>query len=177
VGLLVNFWCYVLSLGHRWALIAIVAGPTQACRHLALCIVHHRWVVTWPVLVVIGGPISRRWVTVRAYSLSLECRRALLVFIGSRRCWVVLLFVIGSSFPHAGVIRMTMVGIREHHELTRGLIRIRPAGISFSKNQTRSRTGKFPRMTCLNGSGTCRITDHLQLTGTCGYPQVSTDTC
>ena len=65
---------------------------------------------------------------------------------------------------------------REHHELTRGLIRIRPAGISFSKNQIRSRTSKFPWVTRLNGSGTCSITDHLQLTGTRRYPQVSMDT-
>ena len=67
----------------------------------------HCWVVTWPVLIVIGGPIRRRRVAVRA----LERRRALHVFIGSHCCWVVLLFVVGSSFPHADVIRVTMVRV------------------------------------------------------------------
>ena len=33
---------------------------------------------------------------------------------------------------------------RKHHKLTCGLIWIRPAGISFSKNQTQSHMGKFP---------------------------------
>ena len=61
--------------------------------------------------VIVGRPIRCRWVAVRADSSSLERSRALLVFIGSRRCWGVLLFVIGSSFPHAGIIRMTMVGV------------------------------------------------------------------
>ena len=60
--------------------------------------------------ILVGGLIHRHRVTVRASSSS-ERRRALLVFIGSRRCWVILLFVVGSSFPHAGVIRMTMVGV------------------------------------------------------------------
>ena len=99
MGLLVIFRRHASSLWRRWAHLSSFGA------------IHRRWVVTWPVLVVVGGPISRRWVAVRAYSSSLERRRALLVFIGSRRCWVVLLFVIGSSFPHADVIRVTMVGM------------------------------------------------------------------
>ena len=53
---------------------------------------HRRWVVTWPVLVVIGGPIHHHRVAVRAYSSSLERHQVRLVFIGSRcptlRRWV-----------------------------------------------------------------------------------------
>jgi len=75
------------------------------------------WVVTWPVLIVVGGPIRRRRVAVRA----LERRRALRVFIGSHRCWVVLLFVVGSSFPHADVIRVTMVVSRSQTNKIRSL--------------------------------------------------------
>ena len=69
------------------------------------------------------------------------------------------------------------ITIRASHELTRGLIRIRPAGISLFESLIWICTGKFPWVTCLNGSGTCSTTDHPQLTGTCRYPQVSTDTC
>ena len=49
---------------------------------------------------------------------------------------------------------------RAPHELTRRLIQIWPVGISLSKLLIRIRMGKFPRVTCLNRSGTCRTTDH-----------------
>ena len=56
-----------------------------------------------------------------------------------------------------------VIEIRAHHELTRRLIRIC--------------ANKFPQVSHLNRSGTCGMTDHLQITDTCRYPQVSTDTC
>jgi hypothetical protein len=87
----------------HWPSLVVIGGLT--CRRCALCVVvglslacthhcwwahlssfgtmHHRWVVTWPILVVVGGLIRRHWVAVRAYSSSLEHHRALLVFIGS----------------------------------------------------------------------------------------------
>ena len=79
---------------------------------------HRRWAILLVVELSLGpyslslvGPFIVRWVVGRAYSSSLERRRALLVFIGSHRCWVVLLFAVGSLFPRAGVIRVTMVGV------------------------------------------------------------------
>jgi len=53
--------------------------------------------------------------------------------------------------------------VRAPHELTCGLIWIRPAGIFHSKNQTRIRADNFPWVTCLNRSGTCMFA------GTCEY--------
>ena len=66
---------------------------------------------------------------------------------------------------------------RAHHELTRKLIQIRPAGILLVEIQIRICADKFTWVTCLNRSGTCRITDHPQITDICRYPQVSTNTC
>ena len=106
-----------IVIGRRWAHLALF-GAMHCC-----------WVVSGPYpsslvgsLVVVAlslglyssslvEPFIVRWVVVRAYSSSLECRWALVIFIGSHHCWVVLLFVIGSSFPHAGVIYMIMVGV------------------------------------------------------------------
>jgi hypothetical protein len=49
---------------------------------------------TWPILVIVDGPIHHWGVTVRAYSLSLEHHQALLIFTGSHHrsvlvpsCW------------------------------------------------------------------------------------------
>ena len=83
---------------------------------------------------------------------------------------------------HGGVL--LIVSPREHHELTCGSIRIRPAGISFSKSPIWIRTDKFPRVTCLSGSGTCisQVTRSVRVpVSICGYPckylQVSAVTC
>ena len=61
---------------------------------------------------------------------------------------------------------------RAHHELTCRSIQIRPTGILISKILIRNHMDKFPWVTCLNRSGTCRTTDHPWITGTCRYPQV-----
>ena len=118
----------VLAIGLVHHLVTSPSHNGLTCQYSALCIIIgallcplvivrcyasssgqplHCWVVTWPILIVIGGPICRRRVVVRA----LERRRALHVFIGSHHCWVVLLFIVGSSFPHADIIRVTMVRV------------------------------------------------------------------
>jgi hypothetical protein len=52
---------------------------------------------------------------------------------------------------------------RAPHELTCGLIRIRPTGIFYFKIQTRIRADNFPWVIRLNRSGTCMFA------GTCKY--------
>ena len=53
--------------------------------------------------------------------------------------------------------------LREGHELTCGLIWIRPAGIVVFKSLIRSHMDKFPQVICPNGSGTCNLMDHPQV--------------
>ena len=111
MGLLIIVRCYASSLGRRWTHLSLfgtmhrcwivtalysssMVGQLVVIRCHASLSGHprRRWVVTWPILVVVGGPIHRHWVAVRAYSSSLERHRARLVFIGSRcptlRRWV-----------------------------------------------------------------------------------------
>ena len=86
VGLFIIFQCYALSLGHHWALLAIVTSPYSSSLVGPFVIIQQHvwllghpcchWIVTWPVLIVIGGPIGCHWVELRAYSLSLECCQA-----------------------------------------------------------------------------------------------------
>ena len=69
---------------------------------------HHRWVVTGPYssslvgpFAIVGswsGPTHRHWNVARP-------------FIRSHSCRVVLLFIIGSSFLHSGIIHVAMVGV------------------------------------------------------------------
>jgi len=78
---------------------------------------------------------------------------------------------------------------REHHELTRRLIRIRPAGWSGSDPQVfhfqKVQSGSiWINSHCLSGSGTCisQVTRSVRVPASiCGYPckylQVSTVTC
>ena len=83
-----------------------------------------------------------------------------------------------STRQHRSAMTVNLIDLklahpRAHHELTCKLIWIQPAGILISKIPIRNCTDKFPWVTCLNKSGTCRTTDHLLITGTtCRYPQV-----
>jgi hypothetical protein len=84
VGIFVIVRRYGVSLGplvvvRRYASSLVVTGPySSSLGPLVIVGPSSSSLVTWPVLVVVGGPIRRRrWVVVRAYSSSLECRRAL----------------------------------------------------------------------------------------------------
>ena len=65
---------------------------------------------------------------------------------------------------------------RAHHELTCRSIQIQPAGILISKILIQNHMDKFLQVTCLNGSGTCRTTDHPWITDMCRYLQVFAST-
>jgi len=84
-----RWWAHLSSFGTmRRRRAILIVGPSSSLGH------PHRWVVTWPILVVVGGPIHHHRVAVRAYSSSLERHRVRLIFIGSRcptlRRWVLI---------------------------------------------------------------------------------------
>ena len=104
---------------HRSALCMVVGtslGPLVFRRYASSLGCH------WPVLVA-GGPTCHRAIllvvglSLGPYSSSLGRGQGLLIVVGTSlgptrfHCWVVLLSVVGSSFPHVGVICVTMVGV------------------------------------------------------------------
>jgi hypothetical protein len=99
VGSLVVVPRYASLLGCHWPVLVVAGGPP--CRRSALC------VIVGPSSSSLGchlartchrcgsrsGPTHRHWNITGPYSFSLG------------------LVVVGSSFPHAGVIRVAMVGV------------------------------------------------------------------
>jgi hypothetical protein len=101
-------WAHLSLFGamhHRW----IVTGPySSSLGPLVIVGPSSSSLVTWPVLIIVGGPIRRRhWVVVRAYSLSLECRWALHRVSSSLSCPTLRRWVL---VPPC-VIHVAMVGV------------------------------------------------------------------
>ena len=107
VGALLGSACHC-----HWPILVITGGPI--CCHLAAC------VVIGPSSLLLDCHLAHTHHHWWAYWLSLGRAQGLLIVIGmlpglfplglivglSYSSWVV-----GSSFPHAGIIRMTMVGV------------------------------------------------------------------